>query len=98
YESFEVVMRGDHSPSTTGIVSKTWTFCFQGIADCNYFLDNIEKVSFNETSKNKMIGEALFLRAYYYNELTQLYGDLPLRLHAASMSEDFLKQARSPKS
>jgi hypothetical protein len=98
YESFDVVMRGDHSPSTTGIVSKTWNIGFQGIADCNYFLDHIDAVDFSEASKNKMKGEALFLRAYYYNELTQLYGDLPLRLTAANLTEEFNKQPRSPKS
>src|SRR5690606_19885252 len=41
--------------------------------------------------------EALFLRAYYYNELTQLYGDLPIRLTPATLAEE-LKQPRSPKS
>ena len=97
YESFDVVMRGDHSPSTAGIVSKTWTIGFQGIADCNYFLDNIEGANIIAATKNKMKGEALFLRAYYYNELTQLYGDLPLRTTSANLNEDFFKQPRLPK-
>lgn len=98
YESFDVVMRGDHSPSTGGVVSKTWDILFRGVADCNYFLSRIENVpNLSPERKDAMKAEALFLRAYYYNELTQLYGDLPLRTVPASLTEDFAKQPRSPK-
>lgn len=98
YESFDVVMRGEHTPSTTGIVEKTWNILFSGISDCNYFLTNLDKVpGLAQDKKDRMKAEALFLRAYYYNELTQLYGDLPIRLTPATLAEE-LKQPRSPKS
>ncbi|ADY54143.1 RagB/SusD domain protein [Pseudopedobacter saltans DSM 12145] len=99
YESFDVVMRGDHSPSTGGIISKTWDIFFKGIADCNYFLANIDRVpDLSQAKKDPMKAEAMFLRAYYYNELTQLYGDLPLRTTPAVLGEDFQNVPRSPKS
>lgn len=98
YESFDVVMRGDHNSATTGIVSKTFTFCFQGIAFCNYFLANVGRVpNLAEATNKKMKGEALFLRAWYYNELTQLYGDLPIILQPATPGSDYLNTPRSPK-
>jgi len=98
YEAFDIVMRGEHNSATTGIVSKSFTFGFQGIAYCNYFLDNIDRVSvITDVVRNKMKGEALFLRAFYYNDLTQLYGDLPLILKPATLDGDFLKTPRSPK-
>ncbi|SMC38018.1 RagB/SusD family nutrient uptake outer membrane protein [Pedobacter africanus] len=98
YESFDVVMRGDHNSATTGIISKTFTFGFQGIAACNYFLANVDRVpNLLESTNKKMKAEAMFLRAYYYNELTQLYGDLPLILQPAVPGGDFLNTPRSPK-
>lgn len=98
YEAFDIVMRGDHNPATTGIVSKTFTFGFQGIASCNYFLANVDRVpNMTEATRNKMKGEALFLRAFYYNELTQLYGDLPIILIPAELGGDYSQTPRSPK-
>lgn len=98
YEAFDIVMRGEHNSATTGIVSKSFTFGFQGIAYCNYFLDNIDRVTvITDAVRNKMKGEALFLRAFYYNDLTQLYGDLPLILKPATLDGDFMKTPRSAK-
>ncbi|PYF71508.1 RagB/SusD family nutrient uptake outer membrane protein [Pedobacter nutrimenti] len=98
YESFDVVMRGDHNSATTGIVSKSFTFGFQGIAYCNYFLDNIDRVpAMAESTRNRMKGEALFLRSYYYNDLAQLYGDLPIILKPAKLDGDFMQTPRSAK-
>lgn len=98
YESFDIVMRGDHNSATTGIVSKSFTFGFQGIAYCNYFLANIDRVTaITDVVRNRMKGEALFLRAFYYNDLAQLYGDLPIILKPAELDSDFKKTPRSAK-
>lgn len=98
YEAFDIVMKGEHNSATTGIVSKSFTFGFQGIAYCNYFLSNVDRVpAMTEVNRNKMKGEALFLRAFYYNELAQLYGDLPIILAPAVLDGDFMKTPRSPK-
>lgn len=98
YESFDVVMRGEHNSATTGIVSKSFTIGFQGIAACNYFLANIDRVTAaTETVRNRMKGEALFLRAFYYNDLAQLYGDLPLILKPAELDDNIRTTPRTPK-
>lgn len=98
YEAFDIVMRGDHNSATTGIVSKTFTFGFQGIASCNYFLANVDRVpNMAPLTNKKLKAEAMFLRAYYYNELTQLYGPLPIILQPAELGGDYLNTPRSPK-
>ncbi|WP_207535295.1 RagB/SusD family nutrient uptake outer membrane protein [Desertivirga arenae] len=98
YQSFDVVMRGQHNSSTGGIVSLSWTIGFQGIAACNYFLANIDRVpNMTTTARNRMVGEARFLRAYYYNDLTQLYGALPLILMPAELGGNYMQVPRSPK-
>jgi len=99
FQSFDAVMRGQHNSSTGGIVSLSWTIGFQGIAACNYFLANVNRVpNMPAASRNRMVGEARFLRAFYYNDLTQLYGALPIILEPAELGGNYMQVARSPKS
>ena len=81
-----------------------WKLQFKGITQCNLVLDNIVKVNMPEGSKNQIIGEALFLRSYYYFLLTQVFGDVPLYLKVTppdqlkikkSSKEDIYKQILS---
>lgn len=98
YQSFDAVMRGQHNTATGGIVSLSWTIGFQGIAACNYFLSNVDRVpDMALATRNRMKGEALFLRAYYYNFLTQLYGDLPIITAPATLNGEHMNTPRSPK-
>jgi len=78
-----------------------WKLQFKGITQCNLVLDNIVKVNMPELTKNQIIGEALFLRSYYYFLLTQVFGDVPLYLKVTppdqlkikkSSKEDIYKQ------
>jgi hypothetical protein len=78
-----------------------WKLQFKGITQCNLVLDNIIKVNMPESTKNQIIGEALFLRSYYYFLLTQVFGDVPLYLKVTppdqlkikkSSKEDIYKQ------
>jgi hypothetical protein len=99
WEGFDVIMRGDFDPSTTaGVVTDTWQIAFQGIAACNYFLANVDRVSaLSEETNKKMKGEALFLRAYFYNDLVQLFGDVPLNLTPETLDGDFQQRPRTEK-
>ena len=81
-----------------------WKLQFKGITQCNLVLDNIVKVNMPELTKNQIIGEALFLRSYYYFLLTQVFGDVPLYLKVTppdqlkikkSSKEDIYKQILS---
>ena len=52
---------------------------FQGLRDCNIFLENIWKVKdMDEGEKDRWIDEVKFLKAYYHFYLLQLYGPIPL--------------------
>ena len=81
-----------------------WKLQFKGITQCNLVLDNNVKVNMPESTKNQIIGEALFLRSYYYFLLTQVFGDVPLYLKVTppdqlkikkSSKEDIYKQILS---
>jgi hypothetical protein len=52
---------------------------FQGIRDCNIFLENIDKVEeMDKWEKERWSGEVKFLKAYYHFYLLSMYGPIPL--------------------
>jgi len=42
-----------------------------------------------QTDLNRMLGEAKFLRGFYYSELVRLWGDVPFKLTPSQTGEDF---------
>lgn len=64
-----------------------WQSSYRGIASCNFVLEAaeagiIENVEQGEI--NQRLGEVRFLRALYYFNLTNLWGDVPLRVSTSS--------------
>lgn len=52
---------------------------FQGLRDCNIFLENIATVpGMQEREKRRWIAEAKFLKAYYHFWLLRMYGPVPI--------------------
>lgn len=97
--SLQNVARGGISSSQGGYVANLWEDAWQGIAYCNYFLDNIDRAKdFLSDAKYKQYkGEALFNRCYFYNELAQFYGDLPLVLSSVSAGDPYKDTPRESK-
>lgn len=54
---------------------------YQGIARCNLALQEIPKIDLDDDMdqrlKDRLIGEAKFLRAYYYYRLVRVFGSIP---------------------
>ena len=72
-----------------------WKLEYNGITQCNTVLDKILKISMDKTLQNRIIGEALFLRSYYYMSLVQVYGDVPLL--TTILPPDKLRVPKTPK-
>lgn len=52
---------------------------WQGIRDCNIFLENIQNVpDMQQSERDQWAAEVTFLKAYYHFFLMQLYGPIPL--------------------
>ncbi|ADY54148.1 RagB/SusD domain protein [Pseudopedobacter saltans DSM 12145] len=52
---------------------------FQGIRDCNIFIENIDKVTeMDGWEKGRWKAEAKFLKAYYHFYLMRMYGPIPI--------------------
>lgn len=62
-------------------VATVWRNCYEGIYRANFLLENIDKnPDIPRISRNRIRGEALFLRGHYYFVLVQMYGGVPLLL------------------
>lgn len=86
WDGYETFARGLATPNDPGVNTYTYTT----ILRCNWFLDNIDKVpatALDKATKERMKGEARFIRAYRYFLLSQHYGNVPLVEHALSIPE-----------
>ena len=73
----------------------TWNFYYSGIKKVNQLLENIDKVpavsDSEETRKAEIIGQAYFLRAFFYHQLYSLYGRIPLVDHTFDIDSDWVE-------
>ncbi len=61
-----------------------WRASYQLISRANLSIDRIPPIEMDATLKNRVLGEAKFLRALSYFNLVRLFGDVPLVLHPES--------------
>lgn len=64
--------------SNIDIIKSYWSSSYAKIARANYFLENVDKVSIDETKKKRFIAEVRFLRAVQYFYMSQFWGSVPL--------------------
>ncbi|GJM35197.1 MAG: membrane protein [Saprospiraceae bacterium] len=72
-----------------------WKVNYNGINQCNTVIEKVPEIAMDITLQNRILGEAYFLRAYYYFLLTQVFGDVPLLLKITPPDE--LKIPKTPK-
>jgi hypothetical protein len=90
--------------SSNGGLNGAWKYNYEGIKRVNIALDfllnpNIETITGISTErKNQLLGEAYFLRSFYYFTLVNNFGDVPLILVTVkTYQEAFDKAVRAPK-
>lgn len=64
--------------ASVGGVMKTWSTAYDCINRANVVLGRVDGVSMSDETKNRIKGQALFLRGYTYFHLLRLYGGVPL--------------------
>jgi starch-binding outer membrane protein, SusD/RagB family len=72
---------------TQGMSISFWVHGFWGVSRCNYALDNLQKVSWDPALRDRLTGEALFLRGYFYWYLVRIYGGVPVFTSTVKPSE-----------
>ncbi len=73
--------------SASNILSSSWMGHYRAIYRCNIILDRAPAISMNENTKNQIIGQARFIRALSYFNLTRLWGNVPLVLTVQKTEE-----------
>jgi len=74
-------------PAETVTVLSSWKGGYKTIFTCNVFLDNIGKVTMDDTKKAQLIAEVRFIRANTYFWLLQYFGGVPLVTKPLSVDE-----------
>lgn len=79
----DLVNNATINPSTLGWVDDTWAYkqMYNRIRACNITIDKITSGAnglSSQSLKDQLLGEAYFLRAYFYQQLLRYYGAVPL--------------------
>jgi tetratricopeptide (TPR) repeat protein len=73
--------------SDNGNGETTWAIYYEGVARCNQVIKNVPGIDMDKALKERIIGEAYFLRGYYYFQLCNIFGNIPLILEPKNPDE-----------
>src|SRR5690606_26072436 len=92
--TFHDVGAGNIDPTNSAINSH-WDRYYRGVRRANDVVVNIDRIQEGDPGLlNRVKAEARFLRAYYYTQLTSLWGDVPLILEPLEINDH---RPRNPK-
>ena len=77
-----------------GNIITIWSIYYEGISRCNMVLKHVPDIDMDEALKNRILGEASFLRGYFYYQLCNIYGNVPVVLEPLAPEE--MQVANSP--
>ncbi|CAG4992452.1 SusD-like protein P2 [Dyadobacter sp. CECT 9275] len=69
--------------ATSEMITAAYADSYLGIARCNIVLDRIGPIDMDAAVKERIRGEALFLRSLFYYNLAVLFGNIPMPLSEA---------------
>ncbi len=82
-------------PSNTGNLESEWSADFEGIYRANVVLERVPAIEMNATLKTRILGEAHFIRAWFFYNLVTMFGGVPLADHLLAPSEYNLPRAEA---
>lgn len=65
--------------ATNDLIGQYWQHCYNGVNRANQVIENVPRVTMDETRKKQILAEAQFLRGLYYFHLVKTFGDVPLK-------------------
>ena len=71
-----------------GYIESIWQHYYEGIARTNKVIANVPSISMEEGLKKQYVAEAKFLRAFYYFNLVNIFGEIPLKTVPPETTED----------
>lgn len=68
-----------------------WQSYYRGIGNANQAIAKIPGINMDATEAKKLLGEAYFLRAWYYFTLVRLFGNIPLITEPVKLDSEQLR-------
>ncbi|MDB5000688.1 MAG: RagB/SusD protein [Mucilaginibacter sp.] len=83
------INEGTLGPTNTGWTNNTyeWGSMYGRIRACNVALENLSTSTIDKSLKERLQGEAHFLRGYYYQQLVRYYGGVPIIKRSYALGE-----------
>lgn len=75
--SAQLFNSGSYNPSNT-LFNNQWKNMYASIRKCNLFFEKVQAANYAAATKTVMLAQARFLRAYFYKQLADLYGGVPI--------------------
>ncbi|PCH54146.1 MAG: RagB/SusD family nutrient uptake outer membrane protein [Flavobacteriaceae bacterium] len=66
-----------------GTIEAIWKHYYEGISRANNVIYYVPNIEMDIDLKAQIVGQAKFLRAYYYYHLTNIFGEIPLKTEPA---------------
>jgi hypothetical protein len=90
----DLINAGTINPTTLGWVDDTYGYnpMYNRIRSCNLVIERLdggENGIADQATKDKLLGQAYFLRGYYYQQLLRYYGSVPLISKSYGLNDDF---------
>ena len=80
---------------SNGVIDRIWKRYYEGISRANYLLYYGSGIDMDEDLRSRILGEAKFLRAYFYFNLVNIFGEIPLKLNPPLSEVDINKPKSS---
>jgi starch-binding outer membrane protein, SusD/RagB family len=82
---------GTESPSNIAWTSNNyaWARMYEAIRAANTAIINLPEATFTDVNRDMLLGEAYFLRGYYYHQLLRFYGSFPIIEKLFGLNEDY---------
>lgn len=81
YDAFNITNYNDYQ------ITVVYQDDYLGINRANQVLDNVPNIDMDATLKQQLIGEARFLRGFFYYNLATIYGNVPIMLHTSQTTD-----------
>lgn len=81
---------------SNGVIDRTWKRYYEGISRANYLLYYGSNIDMDADLRARILGEAEFLRAFFYFNLVNIFGAIPLKLNPPINESEISKPLSSP--
>lgn len=90
-------LRLDRLDAANSRLQGWWNATYYPVENCNSVIEHVSVTTLvDEVTKQRYLGQAYFMRAWYYFQAVRLFGDIPLKLTTTKDVND-IKIRRSPK-